>query len=183
MQGPPDDLPKALSMAPDGEVRLSPAAARAAEKRRAAQKSAAGWLIFVLVFGGGCAAAYAYRQQIVDYWPPAARLYTELGIKLRVLGEGLEIRNLNLSHAEHDGTPVLVVAGEIANTTGQAKDVPGLRGALLDSDKHELQHWIFTTAHPRLLPGEVASFESEVANPKPDAANISITFTGERPAP
>jgi hypothetical protein len=135
------------------------------------------------VLGGVPAATYHFRQQIVDYWPPAARLFTELGVKLRVVGEGLEIRNLNLTNTRRDGGVVLVVAGEIANTTQEAKDVPALRAALLDSQKRELQDWIFSAGHDRLLPGEVASFQTEVADPKAGAANISITFTAGHAPP
>ena len=186
MQGPAPDLPKAVAAVaePEMEVRV-PGTAKPRFKAPGAKKKkdVVNWLIFLLVLGGVPAAAYHFRQQIVDYWPPAARLYTELGVKLRVVGEGLEIRNLNLSNTRRGGDPVLVVAGEIANTTQEAKDVPGLRGALLDSQKRELQHWTFASGHDRLLPGEVAAFQTEVVNPKPGATNISITFTAERAQP
>lgn len=183
MQGPAPDLPKAVAVAAEPEADFEPRRAARTARAAPAKKGAVGWLVFLVVVGGGLAAAYHFRQQIVDYWPPAVRLYTELGIKLRVVGEGIEIKNLNLSRAKRDGGNVLVVAGEISNTTEQAKDVPMLRGALLDSQKNELQHWIFSAGHERLLPGEVAGFETEVSDPKPDATNISITFTTERETP
>ncbi len=178
MQTPPQDLPKAVVAEPEPLV----AGPARAESRQRPKKAAVGWLIFLAIVAGGSAALYHYRQQVVDYWPPAARLYTELGIKLRVLGEGLEIRNLNLSQSERDGAPLLVVTGEIANKTQTAKDVPMLRGALLDAKATELQHWTFVAGQGRLLPGEVSAFQTEVANPKPDAANISITFTVDHDA-
>ena len=178
MQTPPQDLPRAVVAEPEAPA----AAPLRAESRPRPKKAAIGWLIFLAVVAGGSAALYHYRQQVVDYWPPAARLYTELGIKLRVLGEGLEIRNLHLSQSERDGAPLLVVTGEIANNTQAAKDVPALRGALLDAKAAELQHWTFAAGQARLLPGEVSAFQTEVANPKPDAANISITFTIDRDA-
>jgi len=186
MQGPAPDLPKAVTAAGEAETEALPRRAGRKIAAPRAKKGVIGWLVFLLVVGGGFAAAYHFRQQIVDYWPPATRLYTELGIKLKVVGEGLEIRNLNLSHARRDSGMVLVVAGEIANTTAEPKDIPLLRGALLDSQQRELQHWIFAAGHKRLLPGEVAGFETEVADPQPDATNISITFTTARepePAP
>lgn len=180
MQGPPQDLPRAVAAEAEGDLESR----RAGRKPHAApaKKGAVGWLVFLIVVGGGFAAAYHFRQQIVDHWPPARRLYTEFGIKLHVIGEGLEIKNLNLSRANRDSGAVLMVAGEISNTTDQAKDVPMLRGDLLDSQKNELQHWIFSAGHDRLLPGEVAGFATEVADPKAGATNISITFTTERHA-
>lgn len=182
IQGPAPDLPKAVTMGAEAESETLP---RRAGPRFAAQagrrKSAVGWLILLLVIGGGGFSVYHFRQQIVEAWPPATRLYTELGIPLKAPGQGLEIRNLNLSRARRDKGTSLVVAGEIANLTKQPIDVPMLRAALLDSQRHELQHWLFAAGHDRLLPGEVAAFETEVANPKQDATNISITFTYARP--
>lgn len=185
MQGPAQDLPKAVVIAAEADADADVEPRRAARKARfePARKGLVGWLVFLVVVGGGFAAAYHFRQPIVDYWPPAARLYTELGIKLHVVGEGIEIKNLNLARMKRDGANALVVSGEISNTTNQAKDVPMLRGALLDSQQRELQHWIFSAGHDRLLPGEVAGFQTEVADPKPDATNILITFTAERESP
>ena len=118
-------------------------------------------------------------QPIVDYWPPAARLYSQLGIPLKILGEGLEIRPPQVAQAEENGNRVLKVTGEIVNTTEEAKDVPRLRAVLLDAQNHELQNWSFKVDQPRLLPGEIANFQTDVVNPKPGAANIRIVFTNE----
>lgn len=180
LQGPPDDLPKAVTAPADGDLRISPAAARAAAARKKArQKGMVGWLIFLVVVVGGSASLYAYRQQVVDYWPPAARLYTQMGIDLEVLGEGLEIRPPQVAQSEEGGMPVLIVTGEIINTTEEEKAVPNLRAMLLDGDDREIQHWNFTAGQARLLPGEIASFETNLVNPKPGAANIRIVFTGD----
>lgn len=179
MQSPPDDLPKAVTGG-DGELRISPAAARAAAARKKArQKGMVGWLIFLVVVGGGLTSLYAYRQQIVDAWPPAARLYTQMGIKLKVLGEGLEIRPPQVAQGEQGGNRVLMVTGEIINTTEEEKDVPNLRGVLLDAENHEIQRWNFTAGQARLLPGEIASFKTDLVDPKPGAANIRIVFTSD----
>jgi predicted Zn finger-like uncharacterized protein len=179
IQAPPQDLPKRI----EGVVREpegpppAPVLARPGARAKPARSTALGWVALLVVLGGLGGGAYQFRQQIVDYWPPAQRLYYELGIKLHVLGEGLEIRNLNLARAENGGTAVLRITGEIANTSESPRDVPMLRGALVTSDAREVQHWTFSADHERLTPGEVASFRTEVANPDPAAANVSITFT------
>jgi predicted Zn finger-like uncharacterized protein len=178
-QGPAPDLPKAVAVAAESEAEPIPRRAGPRFQAKPARTGAVGWLIFLLVIGGGGFAGYKFRQQIVDHWPPATRLYTELGIPLRPIGEGLEIRNLNLSHVKRDSGMALTVAGEIVNTGNQPKDIPTLRASLLDAQQHELQHWVFASGHDRLLPGEAATFQTEVANPKPDATNISIIFTYE----
>jgi predicted Zn finger-like uncharacterized protein len=179
MQAPPQDLPKRIEEAarePEAPPR-APVAVRPARPAARGRSAALGWIALLVVLGGLGGGAYQYRQQIVAYWPPAARLYYELGIKLQVLGEGLEIRNLNLARSENDGTAVLRITGEVANTSESPRDVPMLRGALVTSDAREVQHWTFSADHDRLMPGEVASFRTEVANPDPAAANVSITFT------
>ena len=135
--------------------------------------------ISLVVVGGGLGSLYAYRQAIVDAWPPAARLYTQMGIKLRVLGEGLEIRPPQVAQGDQGGSRVLMVTGEIINTTEEEKDVPNLRGMLLDAENREIQHWNFTAGQARLLPGEIATFKTDVVDPKPGAANIRIVFTSD----
>ncbi|MGB8273951.1 MAG: DUF3426 domain-containing protein [Alphaproteobacteria bacterium] len=177
MQGPPQDLPRPVAEAVDREEPRRAAMARPMPSAKPRRAGALGWVLFLLVVAGLAGGAYQYRQQIVAYWPPAARLYSELGIKLKVVGEGLEIRNLTLARSGSGATPVLLITGEIANVAEIPHDVPALRGALVTSDSRELQDWTFSADHARLMPGEIATFKTEVANPDPAAVNVAITFT------
>lgn len=179
-QAPAEDLPKQIEEPgrERGEASAVPTGVRFAAKSKK-RSGAAGWVLFLVVIAAIAVGAYQFREQIVVAWPPATRLYAALGIPLHKAGEGLDIRNLNIARSENNGTPVLLITGEIANKSQMTRHVPPLRGALVTADKHELQHWVFKTDQTSLKPGEVAAFRTEVANADPAATNVSITFMPE----
>lgn len=181
MQAPPEDMPKSVEPAAAEAGAQAAAAAPTVspfarpEKRRAG--GALGWIALVVVVAGVLGGGAYFRDSIVATWPPAARLYSALGLEAEPLGAGLELRNLRMSQSGDASAPVLVVEGEIVNTTEQLRDVPLLRGALVDAEQRELRHWTFAVRQPRLLPGEVVTFKTEIENPAAEARGVSITFT------
>ncbi|MBM3517826.1 MAG: DUF3426 domain-containing protein, partial [Alphaproteobacteria bacterium] len=135
-----------------------------------------GWvamaLILAVVVGGGIFA----KERIVATWPPAAKLYDMIGLPVADPGYGLEPRNV-ASAQEMDGdVPVLVVSGEVVNTSGETRAVPRLRGALLDVREREIFFWVFATANATLAAGEVTPFSTRVPNPPTNARRIAGTF-------
>ena len=78
------------------------------------------------------------------------------------------------------GQPVLVVTGEITNISGQRRDVPPIRVALLAADRRELDHGLFDPPEPALGPGGVARFEVSLDAPPPEASDFSVSFDVER---
>ena len=102
---------------------------------------------------------------------PLLSLYLPLGIEFRDLGSERRMA---------EGQPVLVVTGEITNITGQRRDVPPIRVALLDADRRELDHGSFDPPEPALGPGGVARFEVKLDGPPPEASDFSVSFDVER---
>lgn len=181
MQSPPQDMPKTVEAeAPaSAEARPIPPGSNLPafpRRRRRRAGTAAGWAALVVVVAGAVGAAGLYREQIVALWPPAARLYAQLGVERAAPGAGLELRNISLTRGEEADTAVLVIEGQVVNPTGDVLEVPVLRGALVAADRRELRHWTFTTRQRRLLPGEVADFRTELRDPETGATDISITF-------
>ncbi len=88
---------------------------------------------------------------------------------------GLGFANVNTQRAAMGETPVLVVTGEVVNTSRRAKAVPVLRGALLGGER-ELQFWTFTAKTGRLEPGQRAGFETVLRNPVTGATDVRVTF-------
>ena len=64
---------------------------------------------------------------------------------------------------------MLVVSGEISNISGQRRDVPPIRVALLDADRRELDFGLFDPPAPALGPGGASRFEVEMGAPPPEA--------------
>lgn len=121
------------------------------------------------------AAAIAGRNQIAARLPAAAPVFQRLGLSLE-LPLGIEFRDLDSEHRIAEGQAVLVVTGEIANITGQRRDVPPIRVALLDADRRELDHGSFDPPEPALGPGGAARFEVELDAPPPEASDFSVSF-------
>src|SRR5262249_43640501 len=112
------------------------------------------------------------RDQIVALWPPAARLYELVGLKLQPLGAGLDIGNV-VSTRNADG---LIVEGDISNKTGTPRSVPRLRVALRDGGQKELVFKVIEPPRERLLPGETSHFVAGFL-PAPDGASgVVVTF-------
>jgi predicted Zn finger-like uncharacterized protein len=132
------------------------------------------WLALVLLLLLA-AAAIAGRNQIAAHLPAAAPLYQRLGLSLE-LPLGIEFRDLGSERRVAAGQQVLVVTGEITNISGQRREVPPIRVALLAADRRELDHGLFAPPEPALGPGAAARFEVELDAPPPEASDFSVSF-------
>jgi predicted Zn finger-like uncharacterized protein len=142
------------------------------------RRGAAGWLLLLLLVALLVVGAVAGRDRIVKAWPPAARLYTQLGMPVEAPGSGLELRNITYSRETDGDATVLVVAGQVANVSKEPKDVPLLQGMLHDAHDKEVQQWNFPAKDNKLAPGAVTSFETRLRSPPADATGLVIGFAG-----
>jgi predicted Zn finger-like uncharacterized protein len=135
-------------------------------------------LFTLILLIAGVASVAIFMQQKVMMWLPATqRLYALAGVEPEVVGKGLQIVEPKPTKEVDGNDEILVVEGEVRNTTGAAMDIPLMRGALLDKKGQELQIWTFTAAKPRIAPGETARYRTEFRNPPADADRLDITFT------
>jgi predicted Zn finger-like uncharacterized protein len=135
------------------------------------------WLAGILVLLLA-AAAILGRNQIAHHLPATAPVYQRLGLSLE-LPLGIEFRDLGSERRTEQGQQVLVVTGEITNISGQRREVPPIRVALLDADRRELDHGSFDPPEPALGPGVAARFEIELDAPPPEAKDFSVSFDVE----
>ena len=98
------------------------------------------------------AALIAGRNEIAARLPAAVPLYQRLGLSLE-LPLGMEFRGLASEQRVDEGRPVLVVTGEISNSSSQQREVPPIRVALLDAERRELDFGLFDPPQPALGPG------------------------------
>ncbi len=76
---------------------------------------------------------------------------------------------------------MLVVKGEVTNTSSVVRDVPRLKASLRNGAGNELVSWTFATAQARLLPSETAPFVTRIENPSTEAAALNIDFIAGEP--
>ena len=131
----------------------------------------------VLLIAGVASIAIFMQQKVMMWLPATQRLYALAGVEPEAVGKGLQIVEPKPKKEIDGSDEILVVEGEVRNTSGAAIDVPLMRGALLDKTGQELQIWTFTAAKPRIEPGETARYRTEFRNPPADADRLDITFT------
>jgi predicted Zn finger-like uncharacterized protein len=186
-QTPPADAPQlfdtTLAAAPESsaagetewrETRVQlPAVARSRVRGQIVGWSVAAIAVVALVWG-----LIAERADIVNLWPPAARLYTMIGYGPTAPGTGLELRKVTPSRGIENGVPILAIDGEVVNVSPVARDVPKLKVALRDGNDKELQAWTIAVTDQRLLPGASVPFHTTITQPAEAATGVVVSFAG-----
>jgi len=151
--------------------------AAAPRKPRRSMAKILSLFVLILLVGGIAGAAFFFNQKIMMWMPATQRLYAMVGLKPHVLGQGLQIVEPTPKKEVDGNDEILVVEGEIRNTTANPVNIPLMRGALLDDQGEELHVWTFTAAKSTIEPGENARYRTEFRNPPTNAESLDITFT------
>lgn len=122
--------------------------------------------------------AVVAREQIVQAWPASARLYAVAGLAVEPPGAGLILQNIRSEQRFEEATPVLRVTGQVANVSQTVREVPEIRAVSLDAQRRPIQSWKFTATPTRLLPGEVATFDTVSKEPGENVAQVTVSFDG-----
>jgi predicted Zn finger-like uncharacterized protein len=180
MQAPPADMPKPVDLepVPDSVRPIPPGSNLPAfpAPKRTGPAEAIGWLAFLVVLIGGGVGLIVGRNDVVELWPPASRLYDVVGLSVEGVGAGLKL-DVAYSAPRPDGPPVLVVEGTVINVSGKPREVPRLKAVARSAAKQDLKNWTFTPSVPVLLPGETVNFKAELPDPPRGAAELAVTFT------
>ncbi len=140
------------------------------------------WGLFLAALAAILWGGFQYRQQIVDYWPAATRLYDFFGIEVKApTGYGLRVPpgTIRARRESENGIPILVISGEIVNESDRPQKVSRMRITLLDregDDAKTLKEWIFTPDAQTLASGRRMPFRTSVANPPAEAKAVRIKF-------
>jgi predicted Zn finger-like uncharacterized protein len=137
------------------------------------------WFLFVFIVALLLIGGYRYRNEVVRIWPPAMRLYEVLRIDVEPpTGLGLHVpqESLRFRREADGGIPILVVSGEILNTSNRAQRVTPMRILLLDKDSRILRTERVKIDDRTLDPGKRLPFQTSIPNAPPEAAAVRITF-------
>lgn len=140
----------------------------------------AAWAALIAVVVAGVAGLYVFRQQIVEIWPPASKLFRIAGSPAaQEVGGGLDIRDVKFERKAEAGRAVLLVTGQVVNVSQSPKATPRLRVAIGDEAKRELAHWTVPLAKEALAPGESMEFSTRLPDPPANARSLLVTFVPE----
>ena len=135
------------------------------------------WVILVVLLVATAAAGFFFQKDIVQAYPPIAKVYSWVGITPNMLGHGLALPPPDTATAERtDKGLKLIISGQIKSELGERADIPTLRGALVDTSEQELHVWTFQADKPDILPGETVRYTTEVLNPPEGVTEARITF-------
>lgn len=178
---PPRQVPAIIehSPEPDHEIRRLVEASRQAQedfaaKRKIRRKRLAGWAGLATAAMAPLAVAFATPETVVKSLPATVKGYAFVGQDINIYG--LELRKLEMQNISTDGTRVLAIKGEIANTSSVERRIPWLRFGLKAQTGVEVYQWTLDTASRPLRPGEMTNFVTRVATPPESAKIVEIRF-------
>jgi predicted Zn finger-like uncharacterized protein len=123
-------------------------------------------------------ALVGFRSHVVRFAPQTASLYGAIGLPVNL--RGLTFENVRTTGEVHEGVPVLIVEGTIANVVNKTVEVPRLRFAMRNPAGQEIYAWTSVTGRSILSPGETTTFRSRLASPPSDGREVVVRFLSRR---
>ena len=119
-----------------------------------------------------------WRNDFVRLFPQTAAFYALTGLSVNL--RGVDFAGVTTIAEQHEGVPILVVQGNIANTTRKVVDVPRIKFIARNAARQEIYSWTAAPARTVLSPGEVIPFRSRLASPPTDAQDVLVRFVNRR---
>jgi predicted Zn finger-like uncharacterized protein len=119
-----------------------------------------------------------WRSDVVRALPQTASFYSLLGLPVNL--RGLVFDSMATVTEQHEGVPILVVEGNVVNTTRRNEDVPRLKFILRNAAQHEIYSWTAVPVRASLPPGEGVGFRTRLASPPADARDVVVRFVNRR---
>jgi predicted Zn finger-like uncharacterized protein len=139
------------------------------------------WLLFavVLVVIALGAALYIWRDQVMRAVPQSIPVYAAAGLIAPPNASGLRLDDVAFDVVEDDGNKTLIVTGQVLNEADEVKQLPMLRGELLDANGQIVTFWVFPASDGVLGPGEQTSFRDVYPNPPISGSETDLFVTFE----
>lgn len=155
------------------ESAFRPTKVKGASKLRSPLKA---WIALGVIVAGICAGLFFGRVPLVTAYPPAAKLFMMVGLKVDILGHGLVLKAPKAKMVVSGGNRQLIIEGEIENTLDDTVEIPMLKGSLRNTQGIDIHVWGFKAGEDRILPGETLKYKTEVTNPPRGATELHVTF-------
>ena len=119
-----------------------------------------------------------WRNDFVRIFPQTAAFYALTGLSVNL--RGVDFAGVTTTAEQHEGVPILVVQGNIANTARKVVDVPRIKFIARNAARQEIYSWTAAPVRTLLSPGEVVPFRSRLASPPTDAQDVLVRFVNRR---
>ncbi len=91
-------------------------------------------------------------------------------------GDAIVLDQVTSSSQKVGGADVIMVEGELTNTTGGEMPVPAIRISLRTDDEGDAYSWLVEPSAMRLAAGASIGFRSALTNPVPGASRIAVSL-------
>ncbi len=169
---------------PEAEDFAPPSAAglmrQKTEQKRAARRLmsvGAMWLVTLSILSAAALSAYVYRQDVVEAYPQSATLYKAFGVN--VAKGGLVFGRVITRSALVEGTPTLIVEGEVHNPGREGVNARLVQLSLHDPSGQVLTAWQVEMPADKIGKGETLSFATQYPNQPVDAVSLKYNFAGD----
>jgi len=178
MPWPSQDDPARQAM-PEFDVKSVISKARAPQ-REAKQRGGLWVLIVVLVLAVVILLGlYQWRDLVMRSFPQTIPAYVAAGLVSAPTSKDLKLENVAFEVRQEGGDKVLYLSGRVVNTGPEMRQLPQLRGELLDADGQVVSFWLFPADASVLGPGETTTFEDAYRNPPIGGSETDLFITFE----
>lgn len=120
--------------------------------------------------------AYQFRNEIVRIYPDLGGLYDLVGINVNIYG--LELTELETLRSLKDGADVMLITARIRSIVSRNVRVPPILVSILDETEQPIYQWTARAPVEMMSPGDVVSFETQLASAPLNATRVQIEFSG-----
>ncbi|HET7848636.1 MAG TPA: MJ0042-type zinc finger domain-containing protein [Pseudolabrys sp.] len=173
-----DPAPADTSVAEQEDIESFAARRERLQAKRKQSQSRSRWSALILVLLAFNVALVFARDDVVRYLPQTASFFAMIGLPVNL--RHLAFEDVKVSREAADGTPVLVIDGRIVSRSQRSIAVPRLRFAARSAKGQELYTWTALPGRSLLPPGASLPFQSRLASPPKEAADIMVRFFNSR---
>ncbi len=174
----PDSLSQDGTEAEQEDIESFAARRERLQAKRKRSQSRSRWTALILVLLAFNVALVGAREDVVRYLPQTASLFAMIGLPVNL--RHLAFENVKVSRESADGTPVLLIQGKIVSKSQEPVAVPRLRFAARSAKGQELYTWTALPSRSILRAGDTLPFQSRLASPPKEAADIVVRFFSSR---
>ncbi len=135
------------------------------------------WVIYVLIITILFSSVVVFRQGIVGFWPPSARLYSMIGLPvIPKIAKQFVFEKVHFQPDSANATQILV-RGTLKNISAQKLEVPTIRLMIQGAKSARVQQ-LFFAQEEELDVGASTSFETKIPKKLFDPKKIYLTLSG-----
>lgn len=146
-------------------------------KRRSRNRvlaASAAWVVSGLTFVGMASAAVSYRQEVVEFWPKTASVYSMMGMEVNRFG--LEFGELEARRSFDGTTPILTITGEAISVSERHRASPIVRIDLRNEHGEIVHIERVNLMDSVVAPGQVSRFTAHIISPPMDSFDLQTNF-------